>query len=97
VRNDQPTLEEAILAARDLSDDVQQQVDIAAALIDRPREEVMAASLRLTQRKDVNRTVAFTGRGSAQRAVVVERKPSRRVPAPLVAKASAARDPRWRD
>jgi len=96
VRNDPPTLEEAILAARDLSDDAQQQVDIAAALIDRPREEVMAASLRLAQRKDVNRTVAFTGRGSVQRAVVVERKPSRRSLAPLAVKASVARDRGWR-
>jgi hypothetical protein len=80
VRNDPPTLEEAISAARGLSDDVAEQVEIAAALIDRPREEVMAAAARLTQRKDIKRTVAFTGRAGG-RAVVVERKMSRRVPA----------------
>ena len=96
VRDDQPTLEEAILAARGLSDDVQEQVEIAAALIDKPREEVMAASARLAQRKDVNRTLAFTGRGSVQRAVVVERKPPRRGLTPVVARASVAPDRGWR-
>jgi hypothetical protein len=77
VRHDPPTLEEAILAARGLTDDIDAQVEIAAGLIDRPREEVMAAA-RQVQRKDVNRTVAFTSRSGFQRAVVVERKPSRR-------------------
>ena len=96
VRNDQPTLEEAILAARGLSDDVQEQIEIAAALIDKPREEVMAASARLAQRKDVNRTLAFTGRGSVQRAVVVERKPPRRGLTPVVARASGAPERGWR-
>ena len=38
VRQDPPTIDEAILAARDLSDDLQVQVEIAAALIDMPRE-----------------------------------------------------------
>jgi len=80
VRRDPPTLEEAILAARGLSDELEEQVEIAAGLIDMPREKVMAAAVRMTQRKDVNR-VAFTTRGGMQRAVVVERRPSRRLPA----------------
>ena len=36
VRHDPPTIEEAIAAARDLTDDVQEQVEIAASLIDLP-------------------------------------------------------------
>jgi hypothetical protein len=79
VRNDPPTLEEAISAARGLSDDLQEQVEIAAALIDKPREEVMAAASRLTPRKDISRTLAFTGRAGGHRAVVVERKAPRRI------------------
>jgi hypothetical protein len=78
VRNDPPTLEEAILAASGLTDDLQEQVEIAAGLIDRPREEIMAAAARLTQRKDVKREIAYIARAGAQRAVVVERKVSRR-------------------
>jgi hypothetical protein len=81
VRQDPPTVDEAILAARDLSDDLQVQVEIAAALIDLPPEQVRAAAVRLAQRKDVNRTVAFTGRGGGHRAVVVERKAPRRLAA----------------
>jgi hypothetical protein len=79
VRHDPPTLEEALVAARGLSDDLRVQVEIAAALIDLPHDKVMAAAVRMAQRKDVNR-VAFTVRGGAQRAVVVERRPSRRRP-----------------
>jgi len=43
VRHDPPTIEEAIAAARDLSDDTQEQVEIAAGLIDLPPEQVRAA------------------------------------------------------
>lgn len=78
VRHDPPTLEEAIQAARGLSDDLQEQVEIAASLMDLPREQVMAAAVRTAQRKDVNRKdasrVTFTTtRSGGQRAVVVER------------------------
>ena len=34
VRHDPPTLEEAIAAARDLTDDLEQQAEIAAGLMD---------------------------------------------------------------
>jgi hypothetical protein len=40
VRHDPPTLEEAIFAARGLTDDVDEQIAIAAGLMEVPPEEV---------------------------------------------------------
>lgn len=78
VRHDPPTLEEAIFAARGLSDDVQEQVEIAAGLMEVSPDEVRVALAKTPPpRKQVS--VAFTNRGGAERSVVVERKPSRRV------------------
>ena len=77
VRQDPPTLEEAIFAARGLTDDVQQQVEIAAGLMEVPADEVRAAIARTrAPRKQPN--VAFTNRGGTERSVVVERKTTRR-------------------
>ncbi len=78
VRHDPPTLEEAIFAARGLTDDVEQQVDIAASLMEVPADEVRAALKKVpAPRKQA--TLAFTSRGGAERAVVVERKGQRRI------------------
>jgi hypothetical protein len=83
VRHDPPTLEEAIFAARGLTDDIEQQAEIAAGLMSMPLDEVREALLKTPQpRKQATATtVAFTGRAGTHRAVVVERKPSRRLPA----------------
>ena len=77
VRQEPPSLDEAIFAAVGLTDDPQEQAEIAASLMDVPVEQVRVAMLKYRQRKDVT-TVAFTTRAGAQRAVVVERKPPRR-------------------
>jgi hypothetical protein len=78
VRRDPPTVAEAVAAARGLTDDVQEQIEIAASLIDLPPDQVKAEVLKAaTSRKDTN-TVAFVGRPGAPRTVVVERVPSRR-------------------
>jgi hypothetical protein len=78
VRQEEPTLAEAIAAARDLSDDIDQQVDIAASLIGMPADQVRSELLKLAPaRKDSVRSVVFTG--PAQRVVVVESKRPRRV------------------
>ena len=80
VKNDAPTLNEAITAAQGLSDDIDEQAEIAASLMGVPREQVRSELLKLAPpRKNVLKTVAFTGPASAPRTVVVERKPSRRV------------------
>jgi hypothetical protein len=86
VRHDPPTLAEAVAAARGLTDDVAEQVEIAASLMDLPPEEVHAEVLKAARaRQDVS-TVTLVGRAGAPRTVVVERRPSRR---PAAGKGSA--------
>jgi hypothetical protein len=81
VRHDPPTLAEAIAAARGLTEDMQQQVEIAASLMDLPPDQVRSEVMKAgTPRKDLS-TVAFVGRPGSPRTVVVERKVSRRLPA----------------
>jgi hypothetical protein len=77
VRHDPPTLEEAIFAARGLTDDTEQQVEIAAGLMEVPADEVRAA-LKKSPPPRKQASLAFTSRGGAERAVVVERKAPRR-------------------
>jgi hypothetical protein len=80
VRQEAPTIEEAIIAAQGLTDDLNAQVEIAAALIGLPHDQVRTKMPDLVRpRRDVAKSVMFTGRASAPRAVVVERKPARRV------------------
>lgn len=78
VRHDPPTLDEAIFAARGLTDDVEAQVEIAAGLMEVAADEVRAA-LKKSPAPRKAPTLAFTSRGGAERAVVVERKPTRRI------------------
>jgi hypothetical protein len=78
VRHDPPTLEEAIFAARGLTEDVQQQVEIAAGLMEVTPDEARAALAKVpAPRRET--TLAFTNRGGAERSVVVERKTRRAV------------------
>ena len=81
VRHDPPTLEEAITAARGLTDEIEEQVEFAASLMGLPLDEVRAEVLRTATppTKQPAATIAFTGRAGAQRTVIVERKPSRRI------------------
>jgi hypothetical protein len=79
VRHDPPTLEEAIFAARGLTDDVEAQVEIAAGLMEVAADEVRAALKRTPAPRKSMATLAFTNRSGAERAVVVERKTPRRV------------------
>ena len=85
VRQEAPTLEEAIAAAQGLSEELDQQAEIAASLMGLPYDEVRAALLKANPpRKDVKTSVVLAGPPSAPRTIVVERKPSRRVIAPAV-------------
>ena len=83
VRRDPPTLAEAIAAARGLTDDVKQQVEIAAALMDlspdEVRPQVLKAAAAATSARNAVSEIAYVGRSGAPRTVVVERKPSRRL------------------
>jgi hypothetical protein len=79
VRHDPPTLEEAIFAARGLTDDVQEQIEFAAGLMEAPVEEVRAAMIKSPAPRKPAATLAFTNRGGTERSVVVERKAPRRM------------------
>lgn len=79
VRQEAPTLEEAIIAAQSLTDDPAEQVTIAASLMGLPGEQVRAELLKaVPSRKEAPKSFAFVGSPDAPRTVVVERKPSRR-------------------
>lgn len=77
VRHDPPTLEDAIFAARGLTDDPQEQVAIAASLMELPPDDVRAALAKAPPPRKLAMTV-FTNRGGTERSVVVERKTTRR-------------------
>jgi len=76
VRRDPPTVEEAVVAAQGLTDNLREQIEIVAALMEVPHDEARGVVLRMGQRKDVDR-VTVAGRIGAPRAVVVERRTSR--------------------
>lgn len=77
VRVEPPTLEEAIFAAQGVSDDPQQQADFAADLTGQPAETILAQFQKEARKAArTGRVVAIPTSGN-QRAVVVERKPSR--------------------
>jgi hypothetical protein len=76
VRRDPPTIEEAVVAAQGLTDEIKEQIEIVASLMEISAEEARGVVLRMGQRKEINR-VTVTGRVGAPRAVVVERRTSR--------------------
>ena len=76
VRRDPPTIEEAVVAAQGLTDDLQEQMEIVASLMEITPDQARSVVLRMAQRKEINR-VTVTGRIGAPRAVVVERRTPR--------------------
>jgi hypothetical protein len=76
VRFDPPTLKEAIFAARGLTDELQQQAEIAASLMELPLEAVRAELLKGTPPRG-SAQIVTDGRQGTARTVVVERKRSR--------------------
>jgi len=77
VRRDPPTLDDAVVAAQGLTDDLDGQVEIVIALMAVSAEAARSAVLRQAQRKDTSQ-LTVAGRAGAQRTVVVERRTSRR-------------------
>ena len=79
VRIEAPTLEEAIFAAQGLTDDHEQQVEIAAALMGLAPDKVRAELPKQTPAARTNaKSVVFAGPAGAPRSIVVERKAGRR-------------------
>ncbi len=82
VRHDPPTLKEAIVAAQGLTDQLQEQIEIAAALMDLPVETVRAEFQKETPNRIAGRIVTPMTREAGARTVIVERKIARRVVRP---------------
>ena len=79
VRHEEPTLDEAIAAAKGLSDELNQQAEIAASLIGLPPDQVRTELLKIAlPGKNVIKSFAFVGSASAPRIIVVERRQPRR-------------------
>lgn len=76
VRHDPPVLAEALAAAQGLTDDADQQAELAAELMGLPVDEVKTEMRKLASRRKPI-TVTSTDRKGLSRAVVVERRPSR--------------------
>lgn len=100
VRKEPPTVSEAVAAAQDLADDVEQQVEIACGLIGLSADEVRphvvaaakAAAARPAHRPQEQRILAATSPNRAPpRAVIVERR-SR--PTVVIERRSRPLDPR---
>jgi hypothetical protein len=79
VRQDPPTLEEAIAAAQGLSDELEEQIEIAAGFMSMPIDAVRAEVLKAAKLAKPARVVVAPNREGAARTVIVERKPSRRL------------------
>jgi len=79
VRRDPPTLDEAIFAAIGITDDVEQQAEIAASLMGLPYDTVLAEVKKQSRANArITSTRVIAGEQGAQRSVVVERRVVRR-------------------
>lgn len=79
VRHEPATLEDALFAAQGLTDDLEGQIEIACSLIDLPRETVKAALTKKTPIRLNTSRIASTAANGQTRAVIVERRPARRM------------------
>src|ERR1700687_33626 len=74
VRRDPPTLDEAIFAAIGITDDQNEQAEIAASLVGLPIESVTAEVKKAGRTAARSSTRVIAGEQGAQRSVVVERR-----------------------
>lgn len=79
VRHEPATLDDAVFAAQGLTDDLESQIEIASSLIDLPRDVVKAALVKKTPLRLEKARIATTSANGQTRAVVVERRPTRRI------------------
>lgn len=79
VRRDEPTIAEAITAAQGLTSDLDEQAEIAAALMAVPVAEVRQEMVKLVQGRKPERQAPRSTPERPVRTVIVERKPSRRL------------------
>jgi hypothetical protein len=79
VRNEPATLEDAVFAAQGMTDDLEGQIEIACSLIDLPRDTVKAALTKKAPLRLNTSRIASTAANGQTRAVIVERRPVRRM------------------
>jgi len=80
VRHDPPTLDEAIFAAMGITENLDEQAEIAASLMGMPFEQVQAQVKKTSRPSGTLRvTRVIAGEQGAQRAVVVERRVTRKI------------------
>ena len=79
VRRDPPTLEEAIFAAAGITEDLNEQAEIAASLMGMPIETVTAEVKKTSRVQARSATRVIAGEQGAQRSIVVERRVVRQV------------------
>jgi hypothetical protein len=77
VKRDPPTLEEAIFAAMGITEDLDQQAEIAASLMGMPLETVQT-EVKRASRSALRTTRVIAGEQGAQRSIVVERRVTRK-------------------
>jgi hypothetical protein len=77
VKRDPPTLDEAIFAAMGITEDLEQQAEIAAALMGMPLD-VVQTEVKKASRTALRSTRVIAGEQGAQRSIIVERKVTRR-------------------
>ena len=83
VRNDPPTLAEALVAAQGFTDDRDGQAEIAAGLMGVPVAEAKAALRKAVPDRPATANVVTSARDKgAVRTVIVERKANRRLQIP---------------
>src|SRR6516225_6994114 len=78
VRRDPPTLDEAIFAAVGITDDQEQQAEIAASLMGMPYDAVLIEVKKQGRANARASTRLIAGEQGTQRSVVVERRVVRR-------------------
>lgn len=78
VRRDPPTVEDAVLAAQGLTDDLDGQIEIVMSLMPVSVEDARSAILKISQPKDTSR-LTVASRTGVPRTVVVERRAPRRI------------------
>jgi hypothetical protein len=81
VRHDPPSLDEAIFAAMGITEDLDEQAEIAASLMGLPLADVQAQVKKANRPSGMLRvTRVIAGEQGAQRSVVVERRVTRKIP-----------------
>jgi len=74
VRRDPPTLDEAIFAAVGITDDQEQQAEIAASLMGMPYDAVLVEVKKQSRAHARASTRVIAGEQGSQRSIVVERR-----------------------